>query len=308
MNGRFLVAEWRRRWAGLRLGLGAARRRLGESRRRVEAAPRLQLPLAAARNLLRNDATHMAAGLAFYGILSLFPFTAGLILLLSLVLESATVQADVIDFFQTYLPGSAGVLQDNLRAVDNGRGALGTLSVVGLFWSTGAFFTAMSRVVNRAWGRPGARGFFSVRLQQLWLILLMALLFLISLAATGMLQALERFALPGAALLRNDALNLAGRLLPFGFTLAIFLIIYKFIPEAPCRWRYVWPGALLAAACFEAAKSLFVFYLENFANLELVYGSLSSVIALLVWSYASAFILIAGAEFTAEYHRRAVGN
>ena len=254
--------------------------------------------------MLRNDATHMAAGLAFYGILSLFPFTAGLIFLLSLVLESPTVQADVIDFFQTYLPGSAGVLQDNISAVSNVQGVLGTLSALGLFWSTGAFFTAMSRVVNRAWGVPHARPFFAVRLQQSGLILLMGLLFLVSLAATGALQSLGRFDLPGAELLRNDAVSLAGRLLPFAFTLCIFLIIYKFLPQAAARWRYVWPGALLAAVCFEAAKSLFVFYLENFANLERVYGSLSSVIALLVWSYASAYILIAGAEFTAEYHRR----
>jgi len=54
----------------------------------------------------------------------------------------------------------------------------------------------------------------------------------------------------------------------------------------------------LAAVLFEIAGSLFIFYLENFANYQLIYGSISSIIILLVWIYYSAFIIILGAEFT----------
>ena len=54
----------------------------------------------------------------------------------------------------------------------------------------------------------------------------------------------------------------------------------------------------MAASLFEIAKTLFVFYLENFANYQRIYGSIASIIVLLVWIYYSAFIMILGAEFT----------
>ena len=68
-------------------------------------------------------------------------------------------------------------------------------------------------------------------------------------------------------------------------------------------WRHIWPGALLAAVLFELARTLLIFYLENFANYQLVYGSIASIIVLLVWIYYSAFIMILGAEFTYQYGR-----
>ena len=61
--------------------------------------------------------------------------------------------------------------------------------------------------------------------------------------------------------------------------------------------------ALAAAVLFEIARTLFVFYLANFANYQLLYGSIASIIILLVWIYYSAFILILGAEFTFQYGR-----
>ena len=93
------------------------------------------------------------------------------------------------------------------------------------------------------------------------------------------------------------------RILPFLFSLTIFLLIYKFTPNTRTYWRYIWPGAVLAAVLFEVSKSIFVFYVDNFANYEEVYGSLASVIVLLAWTYFSGLILITGAEFTSEYER-----
>jgi membrane protein len=79
------------------------------------------------------------------------------------------------------------------------------------------------------------------------------------------------------------AANVGARFFAFLASLAIFLVLYKFIPNTKTYWRFVWPGAVLAAILFEIAKSLFVLYLDRFANYEQVYGSVGSVIALLVW-------------------------
>ena len=89
----------------------------------------------------------------------------------------------------------------------------------------------------------------------------------------------------------------------FVLTLAVFLLIYKFMPNTRTYWRYIWPGAVVGAVLFEAAKNLFIVYLSRFASFENVYGSLTPVIVLLLWAYISALILILGAELSSEYGR-----
>ena len=64
-------------------------------------------------------------------------------------------------------------------------------------------------------------------------------------------------------------------------------------------------GALVAAFAFEIAKNAFLWYSQNFANYNLVYGSLGAVIALLFWAYISAIILLFGAEMSVVYSSRA---
>jgi len=89
---------------------------------------------------------------------------------------------------------------------------------------------------------------------------------------------------------------MGSRLLAFLLVLAVFLLLYKLVPFTKTYWHYIWPGALLAAVLFEIARTLFVFYLENFANYQLIYGSIASIIILLVWIYYSAFIMVSGGD------------
>ena len=84
---------------------------------------------------------------------------------------------------------------------------------------------------------------------------------------------------------------------------SIFMAIYKFLPNTKTYWRFIWVGALLAAILFEVSKGLFLWYLENFAQFDQLYGNLASVVILMIWTYISAMILIAGAELSSEYGR-----
>lgn len=91
--------------------------------------------------------------------------------------------------------------------------------------------------------------------------------------------------------------------LSFLGALVVFSLIYKYMPNTRTSWSYILPGAILAAFLFEVAKQAFIIYLNNFANYQNVYGSLASVIILLVWIYYLALILVLGAEFSSEYIR-----
>ena len=127
------------------------------------------------------------------------------------------------------------------------------------------------------------------------------ILFLLSLGASSIISVLRGiFHIPAANL---GLVELGSRLVAFLLLLAVFLILYKVIPNTRTRWRDVWPGALLAAIFFEIARSLFIVYLEYYANYQLIYGSISSIVVLLIWIYYSAYIMILGAEFSFQYSR-----
>jgi membrane protein len=157
----------------------------------------------------------------------------------------------------------------------------------------------VGRAINRAWDIQENRRFHVRKLRDMGMALGTGVLFLLSLGATSTLSILHGLDLPFV----NVAAEAGTRVLGFAFSLGIFLGLYKVVPNTKTYWRYVWPGALLGAAMFEVAKSLFVLYLGRFASYESVYGSVASVIILLVWIFVSAFILLVGAEFSAEYGR-----
>ncbi len=282
-------------------------RRLG---RKLDAIPIVHLVHRTVREMGADDATHMAAGVAYYAMLSLFPLTVGLISLLGLVLDPAALEGEIIGFFQVYLPGSKELLAANINAAGNIRGFLGVVSFLGLFWSASLLFGAITRSVNRAWDIHQDRPFYIDKLRHILMAFSVAPLFLMSFSTTAALQFLGSHDVPVIGRLEfldHDAINLLTRPLPFLFSMTIFLMIYKFTPNTQTYWRYVWPGALLAAVLFEVSKSIFVFYLDNFADYERVYGSLASVIVLLGWTYISSLILITGAEFSSEYERMRLG-
>ena len=280
--------------------------RLRRLERRLLSNPAVGLVYRTVKEMSADDATHMAAGLAYYAVLSLFPLSLGIISLLGLLVEPEALEGEVFRFFETYLPVSRELLSANIAAAGNIHGFLGVVSFVGLFWSASLMFGAISRSVNRAWDIHQDRPFYLDKVRNISMALSVAPLFLLSVGTTAALQMLEGAELPlgfARQLLEHGVAETASRILPFLFSLTIFLLIYKFTPNTQTFWRYIWPGALLAAVLFEVSKSVFVFYVDNYSNYEEVYGSLASVIVLLAWTYFSGLILITGAEFSSEYER-----
>ena len=294
-------------WNSMKSRLGdkakPASDRLQQTKERLLKIFVVQLLVRTVKELGADDASHMAAGVAYYAILSLFPLLLGLIAILGLFLPSETVQEELFDFFERNMPGAIDVLEQNIEDVVRLRGAIGAASIVLLLWSASAMFGALGRAINRVWDVHKDRPFHIRKLRDITMALGTGVLFLLSLGATTAFTILRGV---DVAVL-GIAADSGARVLGFLFSLAIFLVLYKFIPNTKTYWRYIWPGALLGAALFEIAKSLFVFYLDHFATYESVYGSVASVIILLFWIYVSAFILILGGELSAEYGRMREG-
>ena len=246
-----------------------------------------------------HDATQRAAGVAYYAILSIFPLLLGLVSIFGFFLPSVNLQDKLLEFVGKNLPGATDILKQNIANIVQLRGAVGVFSIVFLFWGSSSMFSAISIAINRVWDIRRNRPFFIQKASELGMALTTGILFLLSLGASTIISILRGvFNVPAANLI---IVNVGSRLVAFLSMLAIFLLLYKLIPNTKTYWRYVWPGALFAAVLFEIARTLFIFYLEHFANYQLIYGSITSIIVLLVWIYYSAFIVIMGAEFTFQY-------
>ncbi len=252
-----------------------------------------------------DDATHLAAGVAYYAIFSLFPLLLGLLFIVGLVVTSEGVQQNFVGFVTDNLPGSEQFVEDTLGEVIRFRGVLGAGALVGLLWSASGAFGAISRAVNRAWDVQQDRPFYIAKPRQIGMALVVGVLFLISTSATYAIELLSDsdLGIPGQqAVLELGLAELAFRAVAWLITLSIFLLMYRFLPNCKTYWRYIWPGAVVAAVLIEIGKSLFLWYLNNLASYN-QFGSLASVMILLFWIYVSSLIVILGAEISSEYGR-----
>ena len=216
----------------------------------------------------QDDATHLAAGVAYYAIFSMIPLLLGLMAILGLVLNSPELQKQFLDFVTANIPGSSGFVSSNVGQIVKWRGVLGIGSIIGMLWLGRAVFAAMSRAINRAWGIRKDRPFYLAIPQQMAMTIILGSLVLVSTLSSSVIQLLNN-ELFGASrqepLLDLGLSYIALYGIPSIITLFTFLLIYRFVPNRKMRWRYVWPGALIAAALFETAKILFFWYLEAFA-------------------------------------------
>ena len=268
---------------------------------RLLKIPAIQLIYRVAVGLGDHDTTQRAAGIAYYAILSIFPLLLGLVAIFGFFLPSANLQDALLKFISSNFPGAAGFFSQNIASIIQLRGSMGMLSIVLLIWGASSMFGAINLAINRSWEVHRFRSFFISKANELSMTLSAGVLFLLSLGSSALISVLGGiFGLHSANLIMLDV---GSRLVGFLLILVVFLLLYKLIPNTRTYWRDIWPGALAAAVLFEIARTLFVFYLANFANYQLLYGSIASIIILLVWIYYSAFILILGAEFTFQYGR-----
>ncbi len=107
----------------------------------------------------------------------------------------------------------------------------------------------------------------------------------------------------GGGWLLAAALDLAGDLLPIVFTALGLLFVYRILPLHREPLRDIWPGAVVAAAGLALVKLALELYFERLADFGAIYGSLGAAMALLIFVYAAANVIVFGAEFAAEWAR-----
>ena len=242
----------------------------------------------------QDHAKDMAASIAYFSFFSLFPLLVGLVAAASSFVQPAELESRLDRMLSGEFPGSADFVRATVAALIDHRGAAGVASVVALLWSASKMFGAISRGINLAFGTAKSDPFYVSRLRYFGMTIAVSLLLLVAVATSTSVEVLARLDFPQLGRGGGIFTELGARLASFLFIAAVVSLLYKIVPQRRPRWRELVPGALLAALLFNFGKMLFALYLEHVANLEAVYGSLTSVIVLLLWLYFSARVLLLG--------------
>jgi membrane protein len=205
----------------------------------------------------------------------------------------------MINLAAQFAPGSQGIIEANTADIIRLRGTFGIIGVIGLLWSGSGVFSAVTHAINKAWNINYEHPFYIKKPREILMLLVAGLLFLLSFGATTLFSQIGSIGLPFS----GAFVNIGTVVVAFIFSLIVITLTHKFAPIVWVGWRHIWPGAALSTVLFEIAKTFFVLYLNNFNNYDKIYGSIESVIVLLVWIYFSAFILLFGAEFSALLFR-----
>ena len=263
-----------------------------------------------ASDWLDDNASRLAAALAYYSLLSLAPLLIISVAVAGVFFGPEAARGKVAGELGSVVGGDAaqGIQAVVASAQSPATGVVSTIiGIVTLFIGASGVFGELQASLNTIWevkpkpGR-GVWGEVKSRFFSFTMVLGVAFLLLVSLVISSVLSAVgDSFAqaLPGGEALwqvLNFAISLA-------VVTALFALIFKLIPDAEVRWGDVWLGAAVTALLFTLGKLLLGLYLGK-AAVGSAYGAAGSIVALTVWVYYAAQIFLLGAEFTQVQARR----
>ena len=252
-----------------------------------------------------NDLTH-SASIAYYALLSFFPFLLLVFSLLGSITDNPEDRLAVLTFVFRYFPTKLDFVNKQLEALSATSFQLGMAGGLALIWASLGVFGAITSAVNEAWGVERQRSFWKHRMVSFLMLVAAGGVMMVALLLVGAVEVaggsnfgimLARF--HWLAVLRTLTLDyLATVLLIVGIGL-----VFYFIPNAKTRFRDVWVGAALTGCLWRIAFDGFAWYIARNKSLTMIHGSIAAVVVFLLWVYVSSIILMYGVEFTAAYAR-----
>ena len=251
----------------------------------------------------RNHTMQMAAALAYYFVLSLFP---ALIFLSAVVafLPLPDLFGQALGMMARFLPAdSMGFVRRILSdVITPNRGAFLSFGILGTLWAASGGFSAAIEALNIAYDVEDDRPFWKTRPLAVGLALLIGTLMLVALSV---MMVGPRF---GEWLAGRVHLSFLFVLLwPYvhwtiaiGFTSLAVEALYFLAPNVKQRFLATLPGAVLAVGCWIALSYLLGLYFRHFANFNKTYGTFGAAIALMTWLYWTGFAMLVGAELNSE--------
>lgn len=252
----------------------------------------------------------LSAGVAFFGLMSIFPGIAALIAVFGLLADPHVVSGQ-LELLDGVIPDAAYALfhAQIETLLSAGRPQLTSATAVSLLltlWSTRAGVAALMRGLNAIYGTRNRGGVHHATT---------ALVLTVSLMTVAVLALMAVVVTPVAMAAVNNVVPLRGsttamlETVRWALALAVMVgglgLLYRFGPNRKGnRPGWLTPGAVAVVIVWLGASALFSAYISNVERLAEVYGSIGAVIALMLWLYLSAFLIMLGGVFNRELERR----
>lgn len=252
-----------------------------------------------------NDLT-FASSIAYYALLSLFPFFLLVFAILGSVTANGSDRTAILDFVLRYFPRQFEFVTSQLSAMQQARLRLGITGSLLLIWAAMGVFGAITSAVNHAWGVEKQPSYLKHKLIAFSMLVASSLLLLGGLLLVSAINVIEAkwFAVvlvrtPGLEILRHFAVKWASMIV---FILVVGLVFY-FVPNAKVRFRDVWVGAIVTGVLWRGALFGFSWYVRDLSRFSNIHGSIAAVVVFLVWNYTTAVLFLYGVEVTAANAR-----
>lgn len=258
-----------------------------------------------------NDvrATELSAQLAFYFLLSLFPF---LIFTVTLLPYLGITSVEILNLVNDYAPDEAMALIESnlLTVIDTKKGGLLSFGLIATIWSASNAINGIIRSLNQTYQVKENRHFLVARGLAIVLTFAMIVVIIIALLLPVFGKMIGEFIF--------SYLNLSERfpivwelfrwVLSFSIIAIVFSCLYYFAPNKRLPFKEVLIGGLFATLGWQLTSLGFSYYVSNFGNYSATYGSIGGVIVLMFWFYLSAFIIILGGVINAVIHQMKEAN
>jgi membrane protein len=255
----------------------------------------------------RADIGLIAAGVAFFGFLAIFPALAAVIAIWGYASDPVLVSEQLVRL-QDFLPAEAyKLVADQVNALlatqDHKLGLASIISTLLAIWSARAGVSALIGGLNAIHGLPARTGLWHLLQALILTFVLVGLALAVLLLAVIVPLILNLLPLGPAETSALALANFGLSLLLVGFSLAL---AYRLGPNRDSKAtspKLATKGLLLAIVLWAAVSRGLVFYLANFNSYNEVYGSIGAVVALLMWFYLSTYAVLLGAAVDAELER-----
>lgn len=247
----------------------------------------------------------LSAQLAYFFLLSLFPF---LMFIVTLIGYLPFDDRMVIAVLAEYLPEDVVfMIDENLKEIMNNRsGGLLSISIIGTLWSASNGFNAITRSFNKAYGVKPARNFILNRIIAIGLMFSMVAAIIIALLFPVFGRLIGEYVLVNVPLPETivdmwDVLRWVSSSVMF---FVVFFVLYKLAPNKKIKENHVLYGTIFATVGWQLTSYGFSYYVETLGNYSLTYGSLGTVIVLMIWFYLSGIIITTGGVINAHFSER----
>jgi membrane protein len=249
----------------------------------------------------------VAASIAFYGLLAIFPAIAAMISIWGLLFDPQQIAQQIESVTGALPEAAAGIINDQVQAVAAGAGTgVSIAAIIGILlalYSASKGMQAMIEGLNIIYDEEEQRGFIKLSLVTLILTVGLIVMMIVALTTIAVIPAL--LGNLGLGEVFRTLLDYARWPVLVVVALVGLAFLYRYAPSrAAPQWQWVSAGALTATVLWLIGSIAFSIYVRNFGSYNETYGSLGAVVILLMWFWLSAFIVLLGAELNCEIERQ----